>query len=349
MLLSAIGDVVHALPLVASIRAAAPRARIEWFAQAVPAEIARHHPAVDRVWTVDRQRAGRGFLDLRRAIRGEFFDLVLDLQVYAKASLVTALLDSPRKLGFDRSRARELNWLVTTERIAPRAEQHVCEQYLEFADHLGARRIYEWALPLTAGERAAQRAFYSRMEAPLAALITGTTRPEKEWPAERWARLADALTEDAGYRVVIAGGDGERERSQAAKIVRLARCPVFDARRHDLRRLVWLLDGAALVISPDTGPYHLAVALEVPAVGLYGATDPSRFGPNRRFLELVIDAFHEPGEGWQPPCSGRRPDRMARIEVDDVLARVALARARYPRAVNGPVEVSVGVEIDPVR
>ncbi len=345
VLLSAIGDIVHALPLMASIRAAVPRARLEWFVQGVPAQIARHHPAIDRVWTLDRHRGWRGFRDLGRRVRGERFDLVLDLQVYGKASLVTALLSAPRKLGFDRGRARELNWLVTNERIPTRPAQHVCEQYLEFADHLRMPRRYEWALPVTFEERTTQRAFYTLMEAPLAAFVVGTTRPQKEWSADRWARLAEALHADLGYRVCIAGGDGPRERACALEVARRARCPILDARRHDLRRLLWLLDGAALAISPDTGPYHLAVALAVPTIGLFGATDPSRHGPNRRFPELVVDAYHDPGEAWHPPRAERRSGRMTRITVDEVLAKAVLARARYPRAVNGPARPSA--EEDP--
>jgi heptosyltransferase I len=344
VLLSAIGDVVHALPLVASIRAAAPHARLEWIVQPVPGEIVHHHPAIDRIWTLDRHLGWRGFRDLRRALRGERFDLALNLQVYAKASLVTALLDSPRKVGFDRGRARELNWLVTNERVPPRTGQHVCEQYLEFADYLGVRRRYEWALLLTAGERSAQRAFYSDVDAPLAALVVGTTRPIKDWPVDRWARLAEALHADFGYAVCIVGGDGMDERARAREIVRLSRCPILDARRNDPCRLLWLLDGAAITIGPDTGPYHLSVALGVPSVGLYGSTDPSRYGPNRRFLELVADAYHDSGEGWHLPRPSRRPGRMARIAVADILDRVELARARYPRAVNRRLRVSVAEE-----
>ena len=335
VLLSAIGDVVHALPLVSSLKAAAPKLSIEWIAQPVPGEIAGRHPGVDRLWTLDRRRGWRGFQALARALRGRRFDLVIDLQVYAKASLVTALLDSPRKIGFDRARAREGNWLVTNERIAAGPPRQTCEQYLEFADHLGAPRRYEWPLPLTESERADQAAFAATLAAPLAALVVGTSRPAKEWPAERWARLADALAGDLGYEVCIVGSDRPAERARALQVARLARVPIRDERRDDLRRLVWLLDSAALVVSPDTGPYHIAVARGVPSVGLYGYTDPARVGPGRRFTELVVEAFHDPGEAWHPPRPGYRPDRMARIPVSRVLEAVALARSRYPRASGG--------------
>ncbi|HUF90590.1 MAG TPA: glycosyltransferase family 9 protein [Gemmatimonadota bacterium] len=334
VLLSAIGDIVHALPLVSSLKAAAPGLSIEWVTQPVAGEIAGRHPAVDRLWTLDRGRGWRGFRDLRRALRGQRFDLVVDLQVYAKASLVTAMLDSPRKLGFDRPRARELNWLVTNERLAPGPPRQACEQYLEFADHLGAPRRYEWPLPLSPEERTAQAAFYAGLRSPLAALVVGTSRPAKEWPVDRWARFAESLHADFGYQVCIVGSDRPGERARALEIARLSRSPILDERRDDLRRLIWLLDGAALVVSPDTGPYHLAVALGVPSIGLYGYTDPARVGPGRRFTELVVDAFHDPGEAWHPPRTGYRGARMERIETGRVIEAVELARARYPRAVG---------------
>ncbi|MGH7566963.1 MAG: glycosyltransferase family 9 protein [Gemmatimonadota bacterium] len=224
---------------------------------------------------------------------------------------------------------------MTNERIAAGPPRQTCEQYLEFADHLGVPRRYEWPLPLTAEERAAQVAFYGRRRAPLAALVVGTSRSAKEWPADRWARLAESLHRDLGYEVCIVGSDRPAERARALEVVGLSRVPVIDERRDDLRRLLWLLDGAAIVVSPDTGPFHMAVALGVPSVGLYGHTDPARVGPGRRFPELIVDAFHDPGESWHPPRSGYRADRMARISVSRVIEAVELARARYPRAAGG--------------
>jgi heptosyltransferase I len=336
VLLSAIGDIVHALPLANSLKRASPGDRLEWIAQPVPAEILHHHPAVDRVWTLDRRRGWRGFVELYRALRGERFDLVLDLQVYAKASLVTLMIRSPRKLGFDVRRAREGNWLVTSEKVPALQNDHVCEQYLEFADHLGVPRLYDWQLPLTPGEIDAQEAFFGQRTAPVVALVVGTSRPAKEWPTERWAALSDALRDVWGYEVVIVGSDQAGERERAHEIARRARRAPLDERRNDLRRLIWLLDGAALVVSCDTGPYHLAVALGVPTIGLYGATDPARAGPGHRFLDLVVDAYHDPGEPWHPARTALRAGRMDRIPLELVLEAVERARARYPRAVEGP-------------
>lgn len=332
VLLSALGDVVHALPLVASLKAAAPRSRIEWIIQPVPAEIARAHPAVDRVWLFERKRGWRAYHDLRRALRGERFDVAIDLQVYAKASILTAMLDAERKIGFDRARARELNWLVTTERLPAHPPGHVADQYMEFADYLGAPRRYEWDFALTEAERAEQAAFFDAASAPVAALVVGTSKRVKEWVPERWARTAEGLHSRWGYDVVIVGGESPNEAELARQIVALAPGAVRDVRHKDVRRLIWLLDGSALVVGLDTGPYHMAVALGIPTVGLFAYLDPARVGPTHRFLDLVVDAWREPGEAWHPPRNVNRGARVNLIEVDEVLEKVEHARARYPRA-----------------
>ena len=335
VLLSAIGDVVHALPLVASLKAAAPRSRIEWIIQPIPAHLARYHPAVDRVWLFERKNGWRAYRDLRRSLKGQRFDLAIDLQVYAKASFVTALLDADRKIGFDKSRARELNWLATTERIPAHPPGHVADQYLEFADYLGVPRRYEWSLPLSDDERAAQAAFFQGITAPVAALVVGTSKRVKEWPADRWARVAEGLVDRWGYEVMIVGGPSPTEDELARAIALEAKVPVHDARHPDLRRLLWQLDGSALVIGLDTGPYHIAVALGVPSIGLFGYVDPARVGPTHRFLDLVVDAWRNPGEPWRPRHDPRGA-RVLAIDPEEVLEKVELARARYPRAKNGP-------------
>lgn len=329
-----IGDVVHGLPLAASLKYGVPGIRLEWFVHPVPAALVEPHPGVDRTRIIERRKR-RGFRDLARSLRGERFDLVIVPWVFGDASLVAHLIDAPLKLGFDRALTWDLDWRGTNARSPARPPSHLREQFLQFADRLGVPRRYEWDLPLSATERDARDRFLATCDGPPAALVVGTSGRLKEWPVERWARLAETLHHDRGYDVCLVGGLARRENALAAAIREAARCPIRDERRDDLRRLVWLLDGAAIAISLDTGPYHLAVALDTPTIGLFGASDPARYGPGRRFAELVVDGFHDPGEAWCPRARRWR-DRMERIGADRVLAAVDLARARYPRAVEGP-------------
>ncbi len=329
VMLSALGDAVHVLPVANALRRAYPDARLTWIIQPVPHRLVAAHPAIDEFVLFERRRgagAWHAYADLRHRLRGRRFDLLLNLQVYLKAGLITALADAEVKLGFDRARARDLNWLFTNERIAARPVGHVQDQYFEFLEHLGVpAEPVEWGLGPTQEERAAQRAFLERLERPLAAIVIGTSKPEKNWSAQRYARLADALEADFGLRPVLVGGPSAAEREMAAAIQAASAARVVNALGDEVRRLVWLLDGARLAVSPDTGPLHIARALEVPVVGLYGYTNPKRYGPYRRFTELVVDGYARfPGEDY--PCSmEHRPGGMERVRVEDVLEKVQLA------------------------
>jgi heptosyltransferase I len=184
------------------------------------------------------------------------------------------------KLGFDRARARDLNWLVTTHRIPPHAPQHVQDQYFEFLEHLGvAAAPVEWKLGPWPHERAWQRAWASQFDRPLAALVIGTSEPDKDWLPERWAGLADALYERHGLQPFLVGGRSARELATEREILERARHPVVSTLGVTLRELVATLDAAALVVSPDTGPLHMAVALGRPVIALAGLRNPKRTGP----------------------------------------------------------------------
>ncbi|HUG39819.1 MAG TPA: glycosyltransferase family 9 protein [Longimicrobiales bacterium] len=328
-MLSALGDAVHVLPVVNALRRTWPETRITWVVQPVPYLLVKDHPAVDRVVLFRRRKgpgAWRSFRDSARQLREGRFDLLLALQVYAKAGLLVALARADRKLGFDRARARDLNWLVTSERIRPHSVQHVQDQYFEFLAHLGVSpEPVEWRIPITDAERAAQRAFFHQLDRPACALVVGTSKPEKNWLPERYARTLDALEAEYNLRPILVGGPSDVEREMADQVLALTRARVIDTLGDDLRRLVWLLDGARLVISPDTGPLHLARALDTPVVGLYGYTNPKRYGPYRKYQDLVVDGYAKyPGEDY-PPSMEYRPEGMMRVSVEAVLGAVGRA------------------------
>lgn len=331
VMVSTVGNAVHVLPVLASIRAHRPEAHVTWVMQPAAAALVRGHPALDEVVLFHRGRGWRGLLDVRRELAGRRFDVVLDLQAYLKSGLVAAAARAPVKLGYDRARARDLTWLFSTHRIPPRPRGHVQDEYLEFVEALGVPAVREWGLGPTAEERARYAGLLPPSDRPTVALVLGTSRPEKEWPAERYAALADRLEAELGARTVLVGGRSAREEAAAAAVRRLAARPPADLREWDLRRLVYLLDRADVLVSPDTGPLHVGVAMGTPTVSLMGYTNPKRYGPYRRFHDLLLDAYGDPGEDY-PASAGSRPGRMERIAADAVAERVALALARYPRA-----------------
>jgi heptosyltransferase I len=285
----------------------------------------------------DRAAGLRAYRDVRRALRDRGpFDLSLNLQVYFKAGLVTALVPARVKLGFDRARARDLNWLFTNAKVPPRPIQHVQDQYFEFLTALGVpHEPPVWDLGPWPEERAWQQEFFAPIGRPAAAIVVGTSKPEKDWAPERWARVCDALAEDYGLQPVLVGGRTARELAAEAVITREARHPVVSALGSGLRRLVAILDGSALVLTPDTGPLHMSVALGRPTVSLIAYSNPKRVGPYRRFRDLVVDAYGDPGEDYAPTMENR-PGRMGRITVEQVLERVERWRTHYAAAGRGP-------------
>lgn len=330
VMISTVGNAVHTLPVINSIKAHRPGAHLTWIMQPGAAALVRGHPAVDEVVVLERGRGVAGFAALRRELAGRRFDVTLNLQAYLKAGVATALTRAPVRIGYDRARARDLTWMFGTHRLPPRPRAHVQDEFLEFLDYLEVPRRLEWGLEPTDEERRRYRSLLPDAAGPLVAMVVGTTKPEKEWPAERYAALADRLAADHGARAVIVGGRSPREEAAAAAIRASAAAAPLDLREWDLRRLAYLLSRADVVVTPDTGPLHVAVALGTPTVSLMGYTNPRRYGPYGRFHDLLVDAFGDAGEDY-PVTAGHRAGRMERISMDDVAARVDLALRRYAR------------------
>ncbi|MEO6208945.1 MAG: glycosyltransferase family 9 protein [Gemmatimonadaceae bacterium] len=329
VMMSAIGDAVHVLPIITALKRQEPGATITWILEPGPASLVRGHPDVDEILVFEKSRGWRGMLALRRQLLTRAFDLVIDLQVYIKAGLVTSFVRAPVKLGFDKARARDLNWLFTTQRIPPHAPQHVADQYLEFLTALEMDSdTSEWKLGPWPSELARAEELRATLPRPFATLVIGATHHEKEWIAERWAEVANALRSDFGLEPSLAGGRTPGEIATAERISSLMRVPPHDTLGVPLRDLVTIIDASELVISLDTAPLHMSVALERPVISLMGYNNPKRVGPYKRYHDLIVDAYGDPGEDY-PISYAHRLGRMPRITVRDVLDKVERWRSAY--------------------
>jgi len=328
-MMSAVGDAVHVLPVVNALKRANPNTRITWILQPGPAALVHGHRSVDEIIIFDRSKGLMAFATAAAQLANKRFDLVINLQVYFKAGIVTGFTQAPIKLGFDRARARDLNWLFTNRKIAPSPIQHVQDQYFEFLTVLGvAPQPVEWDLGPWPQERQWQRRFVASIDRPIASIVVATSKPEKDWFPERWAVVCDALHEKFGMQVVLVGGRSARELAAERVVMERAKHKPRSELGSGLRNLVSILDASALVLSPDTGPLHMSVALDTPVISLMGYTNPKRTGPYRRFQDLIIDAYGEPGEDY-PITMENRAGRMRRIETRHVLDKVQLWQDRY--------------------
>jgi heptosyltransferase I len=203
--------------------------------------------------------------------------------------------------------------------------------FLEFASYLGIQvSSPEWRIEFTESEQAECAAFFRELGGnTVATIIPASATHKKDWIAERWAMVADALERDFGFKVVLAGGPGEREQAIAREIVERSTARIHWALGDSVRRVAWILSGSSLVIAPDTGPVHIARALEVPVIGLYGHTNPWRVGPWRAYQDLWIDNYTDPGKAPDPSNRTPKWDRMPTITVDQVLEKIQSAVTQY--------------------
>ena len=324
VLLTGLGDVVHGLPVVNALKRAWPESHITWVVEPMPSGILRPHPSVDDVIVFHKEAGWDGVRRLRRELRGKRFDVVLNFNIYFKSIWPTFLASGRRKIGFDRGRARDGVWLFANEHLPPGPRRHTQDMFLEFLDVLKiSAEPLQWLIPLTETEKLEQEQFFQSLtDRPIVGVVGASANQNKDWPAQHYPELVDALTSDFNAHVVLLGGPGEREQGIARFIMDNAQHKPVWALGDSIRRLTWLIEGSNLIIAPDTGPVHIARALEVPVIGLYGHTNPWRVGPYRKYEDLWIDRYNDPGE---PPDASKFDPKLGRMEsirVADVLEKV---------------------------
>lgn len=329
VLLTGLGDVVHGLPVVTALKRDDPSRRITWVVEPMAAPLLEGHPAVDDVVVFHKTRGLAGVRALARELLPRRFDLALNLNIYFKSIFPTLLSRAPRRLGFDRARARDGVWLSCNRHLPARPPAHTQDMFLEFLDALGVPSApVVWHLAPSAEERRRQREYFARFRRPVVAVVPASANPKKDWLPEGYASVIDGLAEEFGFTSLIVGGPSERERRITGAILAASRTRPEVALGDGIRRLLWLLHGSDLVIAPDTGPVHVARALGVPVIGLYGHTNPWRVGPYGAYRDLWVDRYNlegEPNRRTNEPRHGR----MRLIRADDVLKRVHRAVERY--------------------
>lgn len=337
--LSAIGDCCHALPVVQAIRSAWPKSRITWIIGQVEHSLLEGLAGVEFL-VLDKGAGRRGMRELKQKLKARRFDLLLQMQDSLRASRVAQMTGCRRRVGFDRRRARDFQWLFTTERIAYRPRQHVMEAMFGFAEHLGIERPAApcWDFPLSAeDEQTAARMAPDRPFCVMSPLSSQRRGAFRNWPAERYASVARHVVEQLGGEVLLTGSGSPMERDYAAVIA--AQSGVTDLNgRTTLKQLAALIGLARLIICPDSGPAHIGAALGTRVVGLYAGSNPDRSGPwgNREFtVNRYPQAVRRSlGKEVDEVRFGRRlraGDAMNEIAVGGVIEMVERAWARPGR------------------
>jgi heptosyltransferase-1 len=331
--LGALGDIVHALPLAAALRAAWPDARIDWLVDVKHRAILDHAGGLTTIVPVDTRRVGgdTGVVPVVRRLRAVRYDVAVDAQGLLKSALLAYLAGAGRVVGLARGHLREpmAGWAyhATVEPAGP----HVVDNALALAEAAGAiagftrRSLGEggpprFALRPPASEAVARvRGVLGLAEGqPFAVINPGAAWPNKRWPPERFGAVARHLRVRHGWPSIVAWGPGEEDLARA--VVAAAGGTAALAPMTSLGELLAIVSAASLVVSGDTGPLHLAAALGTPIVGIYGPTDPARNGPWSP-ADVTLSRHHACTCHHQRRCTAVTWC-LAGLDVDEVIAAV---------------------------
>ena len=366
--LSAVGDVVHTIPVLNRLRRRYPDAQIDWLVTPPIAELLRHHPAITNVIEFAREEWSSplrltpfvNYARLAASLRATGYDLVVDMHGQLRTALLAFATGAPVRVGFDRPRpevwaasdrefpelarqhawqgAREGSWLAYTHHIkVPTLDLHAVDRYLNVGPILGLEdgaADFSFPIPAAASARVDQLLRgHAIADAQLLTLAPGTVWETKHWGSGKFAEVARHFMQK-GFAVTLIGS--RRERAVCEEVARLAPGAVNFAGETSLSELAALIRRSTICVTNDSGPMHLAVALGRPVVSVFGPTDPVWIGPYRRENAVLKAAL---------PCSPCYLRQLSRCPYDhacmhDVSARAVIERMEamlVGRAADGRV------------
>ncbi len=325
--LSAIGDVCHAVAMVQAIQRQYPQIQITWVIGKLEYQLLKHLPGIEFV-IFDKSQGWRSYFNLHKALKGRRFDVLLHMQVALRATLASLAISAKVRVGFDRARAKEGQWLVTNHRVEPLAEPHVLDGFMGFAKAIGVSDITpSWNIPVPqADTEFAQRQIADGEK--VLVICAAASKAERNWLPERYAAVAQHAV-NKGYRVILCGGPTALEKTLAEDIANAGSAKLDNlVGKTSLTQLLALLKRASLVLAPDTGPAHMAVTQGTPVIGLYAHSNPGRTGPYLS-QQYVVSAYQEAiasqqsGEvKWGTRAKGEH--LMALISVEAVIEKFEL-------------------------
>jgi lipopolysaccharide heptosyltransferase I len=270
---SALGDIVHSMPFLNALRNRFTDAEIHWVVARGLHGLLEGHPLIDRVWVINKDQwkkinkafetvseIKKLFTDLKK----EKFDIAVDLQGLMRSGLITMASRAGMRLGF--SEAREGSTMVYTHRVKGGKDIHAVDRYMKMAEFLGCD-TRDVSFPMVSSDYPLQFTKY-------AVLMPGAKWTTKRWPAERFGELSSILPINS----VVIGGRQDKGLSETV-VSRSGGKAISLAGRTDLRELAGIIKGADFMVSNDTGPMHIAAALNVPVFAIFGPTSPVRTGP----------------------------------------------------------------------
>ena len=292
------GDIIHALLVLATLRKHYPKAEIAWIVKNKFSDLLKDNPDLTNIISFD----SNSFLQLINILRKRTFDVALDLQGLFRSGILAYLSKASHRIGFSKINSRELSHIFYNHKVTPPQKAvHVVDKNLSLLEPLGiSEYIYDFKVPISIQDlNFAKDFFTSRKLVPkedkIIMLNPGAGWPTKRWPFENFPRLADKLTEHINAKVIMSWGPQEKDLIENIKNNMNNRITIMP--QSTIKQLAAIIKSCDLFVGSDTGPTHLAAALEVPVVGLYGPSDPKRNGPYGTKNIIIQKIYHVPHAG----------------------------------------------------
>jgi heptosyltransferase I len=335
---SALGDVTHVVPLVRTLQSHWPETALTWIVGKLEHKLIGDLPGVE-FFVFDKGNGWRGFADVRRRLDGRRFDALLHMQVALRANLVSALVRARLRVGYDVARSKDLHGLFVNRRIAARSGEHVLDAMASFLEPIGLHQDdVRWDIPIPAP---AEEFAATHLPGDAKTLLVSpcSSHRLRNWQPERYAAVMDHVAA-SGWRVVLCGGPGAFEREFGDAIVQACRTKPLDLIGKDtLKQFLALSRRAHLVLTPDSGPMHMANAVGTAVLGLHAASNPNRSGPysDRRWCVDRYDAaalkfLNKPAASLPWGTKIEYPGVMDLIETEAVIERFEAFAAEGGRA-----------------
>jgi len=285
--------------------------------------------------TFDKTQGWRAYSELRRRLAGRCFPVLLHMHASMRANVASRMIRADLRVGYDKARARDYQWLFTNARIPATPEQHVLDGMFSFVEYFGlAERDLRWDIPIPEADREFAHDV-CRPAGPTCVISPCSSqrfRNYRNWNVDHYVKLVDYLHDTYDANVVLTGGPTDTERNYGKQIAAGAMRPVSNLiGKTSLKKLLGVLDGASLVVCPDSGPAHMATTVGTPVVGLYATSNRRRTGPYFS-QHLVADRYPEAiqrefGKSVEEVAWGQRvrdPDAMNLISLDEVTQKIDL-------------------------
>ncbi|EDQ02470.1 glycosyltransferase family 9 protein [Shewanella benthica] len=318
--LSAIGDVCHAVAMVQAIQRQYPQLKITWIIGKVEYQLLKHLHGVEFV-IFDKSLGWRSYVKLRKDLAGQNFDVLLHMQVALRATIASLAISAKVRIGFDRARAKEGQWLVTNQSVEPLATPHVLEGFMGFAKVIGVTDLTpNWEIPVPLVDSEFAQKMIPDGDKTLV-ICAAASKAERNWLPERYAAVAEHAIYQ-GFRVILCGGPASLE-VELAEAIEQACSQTLENQvgKTSLTQLLAVLKQASIVLAPDTGPAHMAVTQGTPVIGLYAHSNPGRTGPYTSLDNVVsvydqaIKSQHEGDIPWGKRARGASLMKMIHHEA----------------------------------